>query len=103
VFGHDTHRKPLIAALALPLLFTACSSAGGAGTADTGPPKPGGTLRLGISSNPDCLDPQQAATNAALNVGRQLVDSLTDQDPSTGEIKPWLAEKWDVNPDSTSQ
>ena len=102
MFGHDTPRKPLIAALALPLLLTACSSAGGAGTADTGPPKPGGTLRLGISSNPDCLDPQQASTNAALNVGRQLVDSLTDQDPSTGEIKPWLAEKWDVNPDSTS-
>jgi ABC-type oligopeptide transport system substrate-binding subunit len=44
-------------------------------------------------SGPDCVDPQQVGTNASLNVGRQLVDSLTDQDPSTGEIKPWLAEK----------
>ncbi|MEU8417878.1 ABC transporter substrate-binding protein [Amycolatopsis japonica] len=84
------------------LVVTACSSAGGATGADAGPPKPGGTLRLGISSSPDCVDPQQVGTNASLNVGRQLVDSLTDQDPATGEIKPWLAEKWESNADSTA-
>ncbi|WP_245931720.1 ABC transporter substrate-binding protein [Actinokineospora auranticolor] len=62
----------------------------------------GGTLRLGISSNPDCVDPQQWGTNASLNVSRQLVDSLTDQDPADGAIKPWLAERWEVNADSTA-
>ncbi|WP_425341987.1 hypothetical protein [Amycolatopsis coloradensis] len=63
--------------LALTALFaTACSSAGGSTGVDAGPPKPGGTLRLGISSSPDCVDPQQVGTNASLNVGRQLVDSL---------------------------
>ncbi|MCU1679780.1 MAG: transporter substrate-binding protein [Amycolatopsis sp.] len=104
MFGHDKSRIPRVAvlALALPLLLAACSSAVGAGATDAGPPKPGGTLRLGISSNPDCLDPQQISINAALNVGRQLVDSLTDQDPTSGKITPWLAEKWEVNPDSTS-
>jgi peptide/nickel transport system substrate-binding protein len=86
----------------MPLVLTACSSAGSVSAADAGPPKPGGTLRLGISSNPDCLDPQQVSTNAALNVGRQLVDSLTDQDPVTGEIKPWLADNWEISGDSTS-
>jgi peptide/nickel transport system substrate-binding protein len=90
------------ALLALPILLTACSAAGGESAADAGPPKPGGTLRLGISSAPDCLDPQQVSTNAAVNVARQLVDSLTDQDPKTGEIKPWLAEKWEISPDSTA-
>ncbi|WP_410606647.1 ABC transporter substrate-binding protein [Amycolatopsis sp. lyj-109] len=90
------------ALLALPVLLTACSTAGGDPAADAGPPKPGGTLRLGISSAPDCIDPQQVATNASINVARQLVDSLTDQDPKTGEIKPWLAEKWEINPESTA-
>ncbi|GAA4538743.1 ABC transporter substrate-binding protein [Amycolatopsis samaneae] len=96
--------RVVTAALVLPLLLTtaACAAAGGDPAADAGPPRPGGTLRLGISSNPDCVDPQQYGTNAALNVGRQLVDSLTDQDPKTGEIKPWLARKWDVNADSTA-
>ncbi|MFE0020486.1 ABC transporter substrate-binding protein [Amycolatopsis sp. NPDC059021] len=97
--------RVVTAALALPLLLTtvaACSAAGGDPAADAGPPRPGGTLRLGISSNPDCIDPQQFGTNAALNVGRQLVDSLTDQDPKTGEIKPWLAQKWEVSADSTA-
>ncbi|MFD2420713.1 ABC transporter substrate-binding protein [Amycolatopsis pigmentata] len=82
------------------LALTACSP--GAATSDSGPPRPGGTLTIAVGSNPDCLDPQQAGTNASLNVGRQLVDSLTDQDPATGELKPWLAEKWEGNGDSTS-
>ncbi|WP_245633531.1 ABC transporter substrate-binding protein [Amycolatopsis jejuensis] len=97
-----THRPALAFAVALPLLLAACGTAGGAGGGDAGPPRPGGTLRLGISSNPDCIDPQQASTNASLNVGRQLVDSLTDQDPKTGAITPWLADRWTVNTDSTS-
>ncbi len=88
--------------LVLPVLLTACSAAGTEQATDAGPPKPGGTLRLGISSAPDCIDPQQAATNASINVGRQLVDSLTDQDPKTGEIKPWLAQTWEISADSTA-
>ncbi|GAB3390133.1 peptide/nickel transport system substrate-binding protein [Amycolatopsis echigonensis] len=95
-------RARLAFALALPLLLAACGTAGGASPQDAGPPRPGGTLRLGISSNPDCIDPQQVSTNASVNVGRQLVDSLTDQDPKTGAITPWLADRWTVSPDSTS-
>ncbi|WP_018683695.1 ABC transporter substrate-binding protein [Actinokineospora enzanensis] len=97
-------RARRVVGLGSVLLFAAaCGTTGAATTAvDAGPPRSGGTLRLGISSNPDCLDPQQVGTNAALNVGRQLVDSLTDQDPADGAIKPWLAEKWEVNADSTA-
>ncbi|MCG8915020.1 ABC transporter substrate-binding protein [Actinokineospora sp. PR83] len=102
--GHARPRTTRTATLlGAALLLSACGAQGTAATgADAGPPRPGGTLRLGISSNPDCLDPQQVGTNAALNVGRQLVDSLTDQNPETGEITPWLAEKWEVSPDSTA-
>ncbi|MET0233155.1 MAG: ABC transporter substrate-binding protein [Kibdelosporangium sp.] len=90
------------AALALALVTTGCATAGSAtDPAQAGPPKEGGTLTLGIAFNPDCLDPQQTGVNAALNITRQLVDSLTDQDPRTGEIKPWLARKWTVNDTST--
>ncbi|WP_425458482.1 ABC transporter substrate-binding protein [Amycolatopsis rhizosphaerae] len=87
-------------AVAASLALAACSS--GAATAGSGQPAPGGTLTLAIGSNPDCVDPQQPGTNASLNVGRQLVDSLTDQDPATGEITPWLADRWEVGADSTS-
>src|ERR1700704_5838230 len=51
---------------------------------------------------PPCLDPQQVGLNASLNIGRQLVDSLIDQDPQSGEFKPWLAESWQVNDTATS-
>ncbi|MFI5783668.1 ABC transporter substrate-binding protein [Nocardia sp. NPDC051570] len=67
-----------------------------------GPLQPGGTLRVGLSGNPDCLDPQQSGTAASLTVGRQLVDSLTDQDPVTGALHPWLASHWEVSPDARS-
>jgi peptide/nickel transport system substrate-binding protein len=49
-----------------------------------------------------CVDPQQTTLTTSLNVGRQLVDSLLDQDPETGELVPWLAESWEASEDLTS-
>jgi len=69
-------------------------------TAHSDQPVTGGTLRVALDGDPQCLDPHQAGNNTALNVGRQLVDSLTDQHPQSGEIVPWLAERWEVSPDS---
>ena len=63
-------------------------------------PVSGGTLKVALDGDPNCIDPQQAGNNTALNVGRQVVDSLTDQDPKTGEIVPWLASRWEVDADS---
>ncbi|MEU8139316.1 ABC transporter substrate-binding protein [Streptodolium elevatio] len=99
-------RRPALlpaAAVALALTASACSGTDGttATAADAGPPRAGGTLTLALAVDPTCLDPQQYGLNASLNVGRQLVDSLTDQDPATGEIKPWLAQSWEVNPEAT--
>ncbi|TDC27747.1 hypothetical protein E1265_01045 [Streptomyces sp. 8K308] len=34
-------------------------------------------------------------------IGRQLTDALTEQDPETGEILPWLATSWEVSDDVT--
>ncbi|SDI79964.1 peptide/nickel transport system substrate-binding protein [Rhodococcus triatomae] len=72
------------------------------GSAAAGPAQPGGTLRYGLSQAPTCADPAQSGTNQTIYVTRQVVDSLTDQDPDTGELTPWLAESWEVNEDASS-
>ncbi|MGW5076243.1 ABC transporter substrate-binding protein [Rhodococcus sp. NPDC004095] len=92
----------LAASAALTAGLTACGSADAAGGTDAGTPHAGGTLRYGLSGAPTCADPAQSGSNQTIYVARQVVDSLTDQDPETGEPKPWLAESWDVNADATS-
>ncbi|WOQ18525.1 ABC transporter substrate-binding protein [Raineyella sp. W15-4] len=87
-------------ALSGPLL-TACSTAGAtADAAADAHPVAGGTLRYGLSQAPTCADPAQSGTNQTIYVTRTVVDSLTDQNPKTGEIVPWLAESWTVSPDA---
>ncbi|MGF6883591.1 peptide/nickel transport system substrate-binding protein [Nocardia sp. GAS34] len=89
----------LLGVLATAFVLSACGT--GAGTdAPAGPPRPGGTLRYGLSLAPTCSDPAQSGTNQTLYVTRQIVDSLTDQDPATGAIVPWLAQSWQVSPDA---
>ncbi|ASF08864.1 putative ABC transporter substrate-binding protein [Nocardia brasiliensis NBRC 14402] len=90
----------LAGALAAASTLAACGADAAAPGGDAGPPQPGGTLRYGLSQAPTCSDPAQAGTNQTLYVTRQIVDSLTDQDPETGELKPWLAQSWEVSPDA---
>jgi peptide/nickel transport system substrate-binding protein len=65
-------------------------------SANAAQPQYGGVLRAAFDGDPQCIDPQQPGNNTALNVGRQIADSLTDQRPDTGEIVPWLAQSWSV-------
>ena len=86
----------LVPALAAALALSACgggSTTAGAGDADT--------FRFALASDPGCLNPRVAGNNDAAYPSRQLVDSLTDQDPGTGEIKPWLAETFSVDKTAT--
>ncbi|MCX6492290.1 MAG: ABC transporter substrate-binding protein, partial [Rhodococcus sp.] len=94
----------LVAGLIATTATVLAGCAGGAATtaADAGPAQPGGTLRYGLSGAPTCSDPAQSGTNQTIYVTRQVVDSLTDQNPETGEIEPWLAERWEVGPDAKS-
>jgi len=92
-------------ALATALALTGCGSGAQPGpdaAAPAGPPRPGGTLRIAVSSDQGCLDPQQVSSNDTIYAARQLVDSLTDQDPATGRITPWLATSWQSNADATA-
>ncbi len=92
------------AALAATFTLAACGSGGGQTSASSavGDPVPGGTLKVAFW--PDnaaftCVDPFQVYWIEHRSVIRNLADSLTDQDPETGEIKPWLANSWTISAD----
>ncbi|MCR6648600.1 MAG: ABC transporter substrate-binding protein [Cellulomonas sp.] len=110
---HRTRYRVLAASLLAPaLLLAACSSGSGdpaagpatsaTSTPDTATATPGGTLRFALGASPSGVDPQQVGSNVSIYIARQLADSLTDQDPATGEIVPWLATSWDVSDDLTT-
>ncbi|WP_416969514.1 ABC transporter substrate-binding protein [Streptomyces sp. 4F14] len=82
------------------LLLAACSSGSDGTTAGATTPRSGGTLTFAVGSDSGCVDPQQVGSNDTIYSVRQLVDSLTDQDPKTGKIVPWLAKSWEVSPDA---
>ncbi|MFG2472375.1 ABC transporter substrate-binding protein [Streptomyces canus] len=91
----------LALALAVAVSSSACGGAasGNSGTA-AGPPKAGGNLDFAVATDAGCLDPQQVGSSDTLYALRQTVDSLTDQDPSSGRIVPWLAKSWEVGDDA---
>lgn len=91
----------LTPAVLLALALTGCSSAGQAG-GDSATPHAGGHLTFALGTDPTCIDPHQSATNDAVYVARNLVDSLTDQDPNSGKIVPWVASSWEVSPDASA-
>ncbi|MFE9249079.1 ABC transporter substrate-binding protein [Streptomyces sp. NPDC007088] len=97
---HHFALLPLATVTALSLAVTACSSSGAGGGAGGAAPHSGGHLTFALASDPVCVDPQQAGNNDAIYPARQLVDSLTDQDPRTGKIVPWLAKSWKVSEDT---
>ncbi|OIJ65361.1 ABC transporter substrate-binding protein [Streptomyces mangrovisoli] len=98
-FG-PTRRSSLTALLATGLLLTACGSGGDGSGGASGPARSGGTLTFAVGSDSGCVDPQQVGSNDTIYSVRQIVDSLTDQNPKTGKIVPWLAKSWEVSSDA---
>ncbi len=94
-------RSTAVTAAAL-IALTACSNGGGDATDSSGTPVNGGTLK--VSYWPDnpifaCIDPFQVYWIESRSIIRNFADSLTDQDPTTGKIVPWLASSWEISPD----
>ncbi|MGW7424064.1 ABC transporter substrate-binding protein [Streptomyces sp. NPDC054813] len=93
---------PLAALLTTSVLLTACGSGDDGSGGGSGQAKSGGALTFAVGSDAGCVDPQQVGSNDTIYSVRQIVDSLTDQDPKTGKIVPWLAKSWDISTDATT-
>jgi peptide/nickel transport system substrate-binding protein len=88
--------RPAAVAAGLLLVVSAC----GAGSASSA--SSGDTLRVSFfPDNPSfsCIDPFQVYWIESRTIIRNYADSLTDQDPQTGKIVPWLASSWQISPD----
>jgi peptide/nickel transport system substrate-binding protein len=99
-----SRRTALAAFATLPLVTAACGRGGQASgpTGEGKPPVRGGTLNIAFF--PDnaafpCIDPFQTYWLEHRTLIRNFADSLTDQDPETGKIVPWLATGWQISPD----
>lgn len=105
VRGH--RRTGLAAVVASALLLVGCTDAGAGadgnadGAAAPGDQAYGGTLSVGFAEDATNYDPHQRPQLVARTVSRQIADLLTEQDPETGEILPWLAQDWEVSDDVT--
>ncbi|MGH3248047.1 MAG: ABC transporter substrate-binding protein, partial [Trebonia sp.] len=70
--------------------------------AATGTPVSGGTLQWALANDPLSISPWGGGNgNDQLYVTRQIFDTLTEQDPATGQVLPFLATKWSVNANAT--
>jgi peptide/nickel transport system substrate-binding protein len=56
------------------------------------------TLNMGLSGNPDSLDPHRTAGTLTFQTAKSLYDTLAEPDMS-GKIVAALAESWEVSPD----
>jgi peptide/nickel transport system substrate-binding protein len=106
-----------VAAALIAVVAAACSSSGSSSSASSSPaasgsssgsaaaagtPVSGGTLNWGLANDPLSLSPWGGGSgNDQLYVTRQVFDTLTEQDPTTGQILPFLAAKWSVNANAT--
>ncbi|MCD0451629.1 ABC transporter substrate-binding protein [Actinocorallia sp. API 0066] len=91
----------VVAGLAL-FASAACGGSAEEAAPSGGTPKPGGTLTFALQSAPLSANPRAFTDSSSVYLTRQLFDSLVEQDPGTGAIGPWLAERWDVNTDATA-
>lgn len=90
------------------LTVTACSTPAGetaqepTSATEDAAPATGGTLKVGFSDDVGNYDPHQRPQLTSRTISRQIADTLTDQDPATGEIVPFLATSWDISEDATA-
>ncbi|GAA3095477.1 hypothetical protein GCM10020001_009420 [Nonomuraea salmonea] len=86
-------------AAALSVALTACSSSGGAPASDPGATaQGGGSLVVGVTSDPDTLFPWKATQFTAVNVLQNLYGTLTEFDKDLNVV-PGLAESWETGKD----
>jgi len=87
--------------LNLLLTFTALGFLVGCGpdsTPDT-EESGGGTFRFNVLETPNSLDPAWIRDTASSDVGSSIHEGLVEFDPVTLEVRPCIAESWDISED----
>ncbi|MCX7832222.1 MAG: ABC transporter substrate-binding protein [Actinobacteria bacterium] len=64
-------------------------------------PMKGGTYNHPLYADPVSLDPAHISESEGFRVGVMIFEGLVKYDPKTLEVKPALAESWEVNKDAT--
>ncbi|SDJ90746.1 peptide/nickel transport system substrate-binding protein [Nonomuraea maritima] len=85
-------------AAALSLALTSCSSSSGSAPGAAASGQGGGTLVVGVTSDPDTLFPWKATQFQAVNVLQNLYGTLTEFDKDLNVV-PGLAESWETSED----
>ncbi len=102
---HPLNRRRLFAAFGALLLATAAPGPLLATEQPAQTPNAGGTLRIAFlrdNVNLVSLDPFQVYWLEHRVLLRNIAESLTDQNPETGEVIPWLATSWEIAEDGLS-
>ncbi|MBO8142415.1 MAG: ABC transporter substrate-binding protein [Firmicutes bacterium] len=101
-------RRPFVALAAVlvaALLLTACSgdrsAPAGSSSGGTGGARGDNTFRIAVGIDPDTLDPAGMTTTTVANMVDYIVETLIKIDKD-GNIKPGVAESWEVAPDGRS-
>src|ERR1700704_3775849 len=90
-----------IVLVSLALISAGCvASANNAFFGATNPPREN-VLRYVSGSEPESLDPQIPTGQNEARILMALYEGLAEYDPKTGEPIPALAERWEVNKDSS--
>lgn len=93
---HNARRRPLAA---IPILVALLACLGPAGAQET--PRRGGTIILGVESDPMTLNYYVTPGAETGTVANHIFDQLIETDLSF-TLKPRLAERWEVSPDGKS-
>ncbi len=83
------------------LALAACSSPSGSSTPSSTAGSPGGSLVIGVTSDPDTLFPWKATQFQAVHLLENVYGTLTQFDTDLNVV-PGLAESWDASPDGTT-
>ena len=70
-------------------------------TADPGEPVDGGTLTISLSSSPKNLDPVKYTGTYESQIIANVCDTLVEYNSALTEIRPSIAESWEVSDDGT--
>jgi oligopeptide transport system substrate-binding protein len=85
----------------LALICAGCSASANNGFFGATKPPRENVLRYVSGSEPETLDPQIPPLQNEARLCMALYEGLAEYDPKTGEPVPALAEKWEVNKDSS--